>query len=259
LEPFGERLLAARARAGGQQGAAGGQPAGPAGQADRDHHAAAAGHAHELADQGGQPVDLGAGQLRCMAHGWASGQREQVRGDLPGGDGSGGPGGHGYDRALDPVQQLGRELVELGGPQHGPRDGPGLDQLLLAELAPVVTGGYAVDADDGQGDVVPHPGAGLGGQQVAGGRAEELNGLGRTQRCSVRYVDHGVGALQRVSQASPGDQIDAGRSADRHGLVPGGPDGLDHVPPHDPGPARDGNPHPLQLAHTLKTGHPRVK
>jgi hypothetical protein len=168
-----------------------------------------------------------------------------MAGHLPGGDGSGGPGGHGHDRALDPVQQLSRELVELGGPQHGPRDGAALDQLLLAELARVVTGGYAVNADNRKRDMVPHRGGGFCGQQVAGDRAEELDGLGRAQRRGVRYVDHGVGALQRVGQAGPGDQIDAGRPADRYGLVPGGPDGLDHVPPHDPGPARDRDPHPL--------------
>jgi hypothetical protein len=100
--------------------------------------------------------------------------------------------------------------MELGGPHHGPRDGATLDQLLLAELARVVAGGYAVDADNRQRDVVAHRGGGFCGQQAAGDRAEELDGPGPAQRLAVGHVDHGVGAVQHAIQAGPGQQVDAG-------------------------------------------------
>jgi hypothetical protein len=68
-----------------------------------------------------------------------------------------------------------RGIPELGGADDGVGDAGSLDQFLLGDLgAEVAVVGRPVGSDDGERDVVPDAGGGLGRKKVAPGSLEEF-------------------------------------------------------------------------------------
>ncbi len=167
-----------------------------------------------------------AGQVAERAHGRA----REVR-DEPGGRGQGE-----FDQPLGDVprvhrlpadaaqlrddRQLGhrgrglrRQVVELGGAQHGVRDARADDGLLGGVLGPEVAERHPVGADHRDVHQVLHPGPPGGGDQVAGGGLVVLGVPGQVQD----HLDPGEGrvdALPAVHQQVAGQVLDAvgGRS-----------------------------------------------
>ena len=117
-----------------------------------------------------EPEPLGAGQLHRAFDWCALGDADQGGGDVLG------RLGLEEDRRQQhrpvpgaEIGDAGDELEELRRAQDRPRDGGGLDRLLLGGLgAEVATALQPVGADDRQRDVVAHLGRGLGGEDVPG-------------------------------------------------------------------------------------------
>src|SRR5262249_49610091 len=78
----------------------------------------------------------------------------------------------------------------------------------------------------------------------------------------VRQVHHGVGAVERLWQALPAEQVHTGRRRVRHRRVPAGFQDLDHLRSDEPGPADNCDLHvPVSfqvrmscVAHALRPG-----
>jgi hypothetical protein len=146
--------------------------------------------------------------------------------------------------------------VELRGAQHARGHRPVEHQPLLQSLAGVVALIHAVDADDGEGDVVPDAGPLPGPQQVPGRRAEERLRGRAPHRRRVADVDDRLDPAQRVRQPGPGGQVHTGRPREHDRLVPGRAQRRRHMPPHHAGPAGHRDPHvrpPLRSALSPRT------
>jgi hypothetical protein len=117
---------------------------------------------------------LWARQIGRVAGGACFGEVDESCGDFSGRDRLGEHPRHKVDRAeLHLPEDLLGELVELGGAEDRPRNGPGRHELLLQGLARVVAEGGAVAADDREGEVVADAGGPGRRQEVRGDAAEE--------------------------------------------------------------------------------------
>ena len=102
------------------------------------------------------------------------------------------------------------ELEELGGPDDRVRHGTGLEDVLLQHLGAVVDQArHTVGAHDREDDCVADPGSARGRDQVIHALLEE-RGRGVVEGRRVGQVDHDVGPAQRLGQALPGEQVQAG-------------------------------------------------
>ena len=187
----------------------------------RDHRPLIPARGHESPDELGDGHRLGAGQLdggvqRCADGDVRQGGRHVVgRQRLHGGRRE--PNGVAFGpRVGDPAE----ELEELRGPDDRVRHPAGLDQLLLVDLGPHVPAvRHAVRPDHRQRDVVPDPGRRLGGQQVAGGRVEELHHRRVRPGRRVRHVHDHVRARERLGEPLAGEGVDARGGGGRNRLV----------------------------------------
>lgn len=195
-------------------------PAHPPGEGDLHDQAPPPRVVRVRPDHRGHRLDARATQVGDAARRSAGGQLHQACRDLAGGDRLGGhPRHHHQGSTPHPPVHLARALVEPRRPQDRPRHPTAFDHPLLGHLAGVVAVRGPVDTDDRQRDVVLHPGGLPGCQQLPGHRGEELlgrlGGHGR-RRC---HVHDRRAPPQRLGRTGTGDQIDAVRTGQHHGLV----------------------------------------
>jgi hypothetical protein len=119
-------------------------------------------------------------------------------------------------------RDLGEDVADVGGRDRLHVVGVALD---------------AVDADDRQQHVVAHAGAGLGGQQALGHRPQGL-GSGAFEASTTASTPSR--ASSRPAPEATSTPLERG---DDDRLVPGAPEGLDHVAADEPGPADHRDPH----------------
>lgn len=185
------------------------------------------------ADQGGQVVDLGAGQVGDPAGRGREGQFGQAGGDLAGVDGlEAQAAGDGEERQLGHLLDHGqRQLVELGRPQHRPADARAGDGPLRLQLGAQPGQRDAVRADDRDVHDVPYSRADGGAHQGAGRLVVAL-GAARQVQDGVHAGDGGLDALTGEEVAGDvGDavRVRAGAAGEDPHLVAGRPQQRDDV------------------------------
>jgi hypothetical protein len=127
----------------------------------------------------------------------------------------------GHPVPLGPGGHHGGEVVELGGREDGPRHRAFAHQAFLLPLAGVVrVADDPMNAGDGEQHVMPDPGPLLGGEQVAGGRAEPGHRLVGPEHRPVAGVDHRLDPGQGGVQPHAGLQVGAELPAHPDHFVP---------------------------------------
>lgn len=217
---------------------------GPPGEGHSDHEPVVASLVVHPAAQVDELVHLRSGEVRDTTRGPGLHDPDQRLRDLEGGNGLYAHAGH-HRELSEPgeVQGLGGEVMELGGPQDGPRQRAARDQLLLGQLRRVVPAVNTVDADDRQHHVVTHARVVTCRQQGRGHRPEELQGGPAALGAGTGHVDHRVHPLQSLGEVTDRGQVNPTGSRQHH-YVMAALGGHRHPElPHHAGPARHRHPH----------------